>query len=322
MTDRIRAHLAGATELPAIVAPMFLVSSPALVLATCGEGLIGSFPAHATRTRAELEAWLVEIEAGLQREAETAGGKVAPYAVNLVTHETNARMAGDLELCVRYRVPIVLTSKSAPRDVVARVHDYGGIVLHDIATRRHAEKALASGVDGLILVSQGAGGHTGSISPFGLMNEVRAIYDGPIVLAGGIMTGRDILAAEAMGADFAYLGTRFIATPESIASDAYKAALIEADATGLFYSAAVDGAPVNWLAKSLIAAGADLDALRVTPPGKVLSSAEVGKRWVDVWSAGHGVGLVRGVTPARELCRQLKAEYAAARAAMAARLAS
>lgn len=309
-------------ELPAIVAPMFLVSSPALVLASCAEGLIGSFPAHATRTREVFEAWLIEIEEGLKRERDTATGKVAPYAVNLVTHETNQRMAGDLELCVRYRVPIVLTSKSAPKDVVARVHDYGGIVLHDIATRRHAEKALESGVDGLILVSQGAGGHCGSINSFALVNEVRAIYDGPIVLAGGIMTGRDILAAQALGADFAYLGTRFIATPESIASDGYKAALIEADASGLFYSAAVDGAPVNWLTKSLLSAGADLDVLRVTPPGKVLSSHEVGKRWVNVWSAGHGVGQVQDIVPARDLCRQLKAEYRAARLEMAARLAA
>ena len=321
MHDKVRAYLTGATELPVIVAPMFLVSSPALVLAACAEGLIGSFPAHATRTREIFEAWLIEIEDGLKQASETAHGKVAPYAVNLVTHETNARMAGDLELCVRYRVPIVLTSKSAPRDVVARVHDYGGIVLHDVATRRHAEKALEAGVDGLILVSQGAGGHCGSISPFGLMNEIRAIYDGPIVLAGSIMTGRDILAAETLGADFAYMGTRFIATPESLASEGYKAALIEADASGLFYSAAVDGAPVNWLTKSLIAAGADLDVLRVTPPGRVLSSNETARRWVDVWSAGHGVGTVRETQPARAICRQLKAEYRAARTEMGARLA-
>lgn len=304
---------AGQVEIPVIVAPMFLVSGPALVLAACSEGVIGSFPAHATRTREIFEQHLIEVETGLAAlRAQRPDACIAPYAVNLVTHETNPRMQGDLDLCVRYRVPIVLTSKSAPRDVVSRVHDYGGVVLHDIATRRHAEKAAEAGVDGLILVTQGAGGHTGQISPFGLVNEVRQIFDGPLVLAGGITTGRDVMAAEALGADFAYVGTRFIATHEALASDAYKAALLEADASQLFYSAAVDGAPVNWLSKSLIAAGADLDVLRTTLPGKVLPASEVSKRWRDIWSAGHGVGNINDIVPAAELCRRLKSEYAAA----------
>lgn len=231
-------------QIPVIVAPMFLVSGPALVLAACGEGLMGSFPAHATRTRQILEDWLDEIERGhAALKAANPHARIAPYAVNLVTHETNPRMAGDLEACERRRVPVVLTSKSAPREVVVRVHAYGGIVLHGVATIRHAEKALEAGVDGLICVSQGAGGHTGSIGPFGLVNEVRRIWNGPIVLAGGMTTGRDVLAAEAMGADFAYLGTRFIATDEALAPDAYKQMLLRANASELFYSTAVDGAP-------------------------------------------------------------------------------
>lgn len=317
------ARLAGSLELPVIVAPMFLVSSPALVMAVCAEGLVGSFPAHATRTREVFEAWLDEIEAGLAAIRSADPGRVvAPYAVNLVTHDTNPRMQGDLEVCVRRRVPIVLTSKSAPRNVVDAVHGYGGLVIHDIATRRHAEKAVEAGVDGLILVTQGAGGHTGSIGPFGLINEVRQIFDGPLVLAGGMSTGRDVLAAEAMGADFAYMGTRFIATPESIASDAYKAAILKADAAGLFYSASVDGAPVNWLTDSLTAAGIDLDVLAVTPRGKVRKASETSKSWRDLWSAGHGVGNVQAIEPAADICRRLKAEYKAARSAFAARISS
>lgn len=315
-------HLARKLSLPVIVAPMFLVSSPALVLAVCGEGLVGSFPAHATRTREIFEAWVDEIEAALAAmRAADPDRTVAPYAVNLVTHETNPRMQGDLEVCVRKRVPIVLTSKSAPRNVVDAVHAYGGLVIHDIATRRHAEKAIEAGVDGLILVTQGAGGHTGSISPFGLLNEVRDIYDGPVVLAGAISTGRDVLAAEAMGADLVYMGTRFIATPESIAPGAYKAALLKADASSLFYSASVDGAPVNWLTDSLIAAGIDLDILAVTPRGKVRNSGETAKQWRDIWSAGHGVGAVRAIEPAADICRRLITEYQAARADLLTRLA-
>jgi nitronate monooxygenase len=199
---------------------MFLVSTPALVVAACREGLLGSFPAHGTRGREVFEQWLIEIDASRRRFVDL-GERPAPFAVNLVVHATNARYQGDLELCVKHRVPVVLSSKSAPGEVVARVHDYGGLVFHDIASQRHAEKALEAGVDGLIAVCGGAGGHTGTINPFALLNEVRGLFDGPVVLAGGMTTGRDVLAAQAMGADFAYLGTRFIATTECRASDGF-----------------------------------------------------------------------------------------------------
>lgn len=316
-------HLLRQLALPAIVAPMFLVSSPALVLAACAEGIIGSFPAHSTRTRELFRQWLVEIEDGLAglRVAEP-GRRIAPYAVNLVTHASNDRLEGDMALCVEHRVPVVLTSKSAPSGVVQRVQAYGGIVLHDVATRRHAQKALEAGVDGLIVVSQGAGGHTGTINPFALMNELRTFYDGPIALAGCISTGRDVLAAQAMGADFAYIGTRFIATHESLASTGYKQMLVADSAVDVFFTASLDGAPCNFLTRSLLEAGIDLDALRTTLPGTVVSSKETAKKWRDIWSAGQGVGSVGGIVPARVLARQLKTEYAAAVQDFRARLAA
>ncbi|MGE3142047.1 MAG: NAD(P)H-dependent flavin oxidoreductase [Hyphomonadaceae bacterium] len=311
--------LKAALEIPAIVAPMFLVSSPAMTLAACAEGVMGSFPAHATRTREVFEDWLKEVEAGLaalRANANANGRKIAPYAVNLVTHASNPRMAGDLELCIEYRVPVVLTSKSAPTAAVDRIHAYGGIVLHDIASLRHAEKALEGGVDGLIVVTQGAGGHTGTVNPFDLMNEVRRIHDGLIVLSGCIATGRDVLAAEAMGADFAYIGTPFIATHESIASERHKQAIIASQASDIFFSAAVDGAPANWITQSLLDCGADLDVLRTTLPGKIISADETKKRWKDILTAGQGVGAVTEIMGAGALCQRLKREYAEARAQM------
>ncbi|WP_315830929.1 nitronate monooxygenase family protein [Bradyrhizobium prioriisuperbiae] len=306
-------EMAGKLEIPVIVAPMFLVSTPAMTLAACSEGLMGSFPAHGTRTREVFEQWLVEITQGLKRLHEDASGsKIAPFAVNLVVHPSNTRLQGDLELCIKYQVPVVLTSKGAPTDVIARIHDYGGVVLHDIASQRHAEKALEAGVDGVIAVAGGAGGHTGTINPFALMNEVRRIYRGPVVLAGGMTTGRDVLAAQAMGADFGYIGTRFIATAESSAPLGQKRMIVESNATDVFFSASIDGAPANWLTKSLLAAGADLDVLRTTLPGKVVAAAETRKRWKDIWSAGHGVGNIDDIPSTVELCRRLKTEYRAA----------
>ena len=198
--------------IPAIAAPMFLVSNPALTLACCSEGIMGSFPAHGTRSREQFQAWLDEMQDGMKR-LEDAGRKPAPWAVNLVVHASNPRYPGDLELVEKYKVPVVLTSKGAPGDAIKRIHGWGAVALHDIANRRHAEKALEAGVDGVIAVAGGAGGHTGTINPFALMNEVRQLGDHfAIVLAGGLTTGRDVLAAEAMGADLAYIGTRFIAT--------------------------------------------------------------------------------------------------------------
>ena len=300
--------------MPLIVAPMFLISTPALVIAACREGLMGSFPAHGTRSPEVFEAWLLQIRDALAR-AEDAGERPAPYAVNLVVHATNARQQGDLELCVKHRVPVILSSKSAPGEVVARVHDYGGVVFHDIASQRHAHKALEAGVDGLIAVAGGAGGHCGTINPFSLVNEVRRVYDGPVILAGGMTTGRDVLAAQAMGADFAYFGTRFMVTQESAAPEAQKEMILASNATDIFFSAAVDGAPANWLAPSLIAAGVDLDVMRTTLPGKIVSSGQTKKRWKDIWTAGHGVGNIRDVPTTQALCQRLKREYHEAREA-------
>ncbi|WP_246756548.1 nitronate monooxygenase family protein [Bradyrhizobium diazoefficiens] len=306
-------ELVNQLEIPLIVAPMFLVSTPAMTLAACSEGVMGSFPAHTARTSEIFEKWLIEAIEGLKRlRGEVNENKIAPFAVNLVVHPSNARMADDLEKCIKYRVPVVLTSKGAPTDVISRIHDYGGLVLHDVASKRHAEKALEAGVDGVIAVAGGAGGHTGTINPFALMNELRQIHSGPIALAGGMTTGRDVLAAQVMGADFAYVGTRFIATIESAAPEEHKRMIVASNATDVFYSASVDGAPANWLTKSLLAAGVDLDVLRTTLPGKIVTAAETRKRWKDIWTAGHGVGNIEDVPPVAKLCRQLKAEYRAA----------
>ncbi|HYM29868.1 MAG TPA: nitronate monooxygenase [Candidatus Cybelea sp.] len=300
--------------LPVIAAPMFLVSNPTMALAACGAGVIGSFPAHTTRTGEDLEAWLVQMAEGLRRlEGELGRDNVAPYAVNLVVHATNARMAGDLERVIRHKVPIVLTSKGAPGDVFKRVHDYGGFILHDVASRRHAEKAIEAGADGLIAVAGGAGGHCGTINPFALMNEIRQVFAGPIVLAGSITTGRDVLAAEVLGADLVYMGTRFINTEESSAPPAYRQMICDSSATDIFFTRAVDGAPANFLTFSLNRAGIDLEELAAMRPGSIISAQESKKRWKDIWSAGQGVGSVNDVLPVRELCARLKREYAEAR---------
>jgi nitronate monooxygenase len=306
-------ELVNQLEIPLIVAPMFLVSTPAMTIAACSEGLMGSFPAHSARTSEIFEEWLIETIGGLERLRDMANGsKIAPFAVNLVVHPSNVRMADDLKKCIKYRVPVVLTSKGAPTDVISQIHDYGGLVLHDVANKRHAEKALEAGVDGVIAVAGGAGGHTGTINPFALMNELRQIHDGPIALAGGMTTGRDVLASQVMGADFAYIGTRFIATAESAAPEDHKRMIVASNATDIFFSASIDGAPANWLTKSLLAAGIDLDVLRTTLPGKIVAAAETRKRWKDIWTAGHGVGNIEDIPSTAQLCRQLKSEYRAA----------
>jgi nitronate monooxygenase len=299
--------------IPAIAAPMFLVSNPALTLACCAEGIMGSFPAHGTRSREEFQAWLDEMVAGTRR-LEDQGKTLAPWAVNLVVHASNPRYAGDLELVEKYKVPVVLTSKGAPGEAIKRIHGWGAVALHDIANRRHAEKALEAGVDGVIAVAGGAGGHTGTINPFALMNEVRQLGDDfAVVLAGGLTTGRDVLAAQAMGADLAYIGTRFIATQEAMAAAAHKKMILDARATDVFLTASIDGAPANWLAPSLVAAGIDLDVLRTTLPGKMVSAHENKKRWKDLYTAGHGVGNIDDIPTAAELCRRLIAQYKEAR---------
>ena len=303
--------------IPAIAAPMFLVSNPALTLACCAEGVMGSFPAHGTRSREEFQAWLDEMVEGTKR-LEDRGRKFTPWAVNLVVHASNPRYAGDLELVEKYKVPVVLTSKGAPGEAIKRIHGWGAVALHDIANRRHAEKALEAGVDGVIAVAGGAGGHTGTINPFALMNEVRQLGDHfAVVLAGGLTTGRDVLAAQTMGADLAYIGTRFIATQEAMAAAAHKQMILDTRATDVFLTASIDGAPANWLVPSLLAAGVDLDVLRTTLPGKIVSAQENKKRWKDIYTAGHGVGNIDDIPSAAELCRRLIAQYRDAKAELA-----
>ena len=292
---------------------MFLVSNPKMAVAACRAGVMGSFPAHATRGVEIFEAWMEECETALAA-AEAEGEKPAPLAVNLVVHESNARLAGDLEVVIKHKVPVVLTSKGAPKDVFTRIHDYGGVTFHDVASARHAEKALEAGADALIAVAGGAGGHCGTINPFSLVNEIREITDKPIILAGGMSNGRDILAAEAMGANMVYMGTRFIATEESLANDDYCQSMIDGKATDIFLSAALDGAPANWYTPSLRRAGLDPDELAVTRPGKVVTSSGQSKqRYKGIWSAGHGIGATKRVEKTADLCQQLIGEYDSAR---------
>ncbi|MCY1396188.1 putative enoyl-[acyl-carrier-protein] reductase II [compost metagenome] len=298
-------------RLPLIAAPMFLVSNPQMVLACCRSGVVGSFPALNQRESSGFKAWLEEIEAGLDTDPQAA-----PYAVNLIVHHSNPRLQADLTLCVEHRVPIVITSLGAVREVVDAVHSYGGLVFHDVTTRRHAEKAAEAGVDGLIAVAAGAGGHAGTWSPFALVAEIRQFFDKTLLLAGCINHGHEILAAQILGADLAYLGTRFIATRESNASGDYKKMLLEARAADIIHTAAVSGVPASFMRQSLEAAGFDLK--RLTDKGdvnfgeKLKPVSEEAKAWKTVWSAGQGVGNIRDLPTVDELVARLDGEYRAA----------
>jgi nitronate monooxygenase len=299
-------QLEGRLALPAIAAPMFLVSGPDLVLACCKAGIVGSFPALNQRTSDGFDAWLTEIETKLDASD-------APYGVNLIVHHTNPRVEADLAICERHRVPIVITSLGAVASLVERVHGYGGLVFHDVTNIRHAQKAAEAGVDGLILVSAGAGGHAGVINPFALTAEVRAFFKGTIILAGCIADGAEIAAAEIIGADLAYLGTRFIATRESMAKPEYKAMLSASAAKDIVYTPAISGVPASFLRQSLVDAGLDPDTLTDKPDinmGKELDP-EV-RAWKNIWSAGQGVGSIHDSPSVAELVARLKAEYRAA----------
>jgi len=319
LTDRLR--------LPMIAAPMFLASGPELVLACCRAGIVGSFPAKNPRTREGLDAWLVEITLGLAAlEAET-GQMPPPYAVNLIVHRSNADLDEEIEMVVRHRVPVVITSLGAVPELVARVHDYGGLVFHDVINLRHARKAIAAGVDGLIAVAAGAGGHTGRASPFALINEIRQEFDGTLMLSGAMSTGSDVAAAQVMGADLAYLGTRFIGTAECLSPDDYKAMLVDSHLGDIVETDAVSGVNANFIAASLDAAGYSADG---TPPeadiAAELAEAHDAERnrpaaWRDIWSAGHGVGGINDIPTVAQLVDRLEAEYHAALAAQQKRAA-
>lgn len=290
--------------LPAIAAPMFLVSGPDLVVETCRAGVLGTFPALNQRTSAGFAAWLDDIE-----ERLAAADRPAPFGVNLIVHKTNPRVAADLEICVKHKVPLVITSLGAVRDVVDAVHSYGGLVYHDVINRRHAEKAAAAGVDGIIAVAAGAGGHAGSLNPFALLAEIRSVFAGTLILSGVMNTGRDIAAARMMGADLAYLGTRFIATKESMASEAQKQMQVEAQAGDIVYTPAISGVWANFMRQSIEAAGLDPANL---PPHAEMDMSNEHRAWKNIWSAGQGVGAITDVPTAAELCHRLVREYRAA----------
>ena len=288
-------------RLPAIVAPMFLASGTDLVVETCRAGLIGSFPALNARSTNEFSQWLDEIEARL-----LALKTAAPFAVNLIVHKTNTRLEADLAEIVRHRVPLVITSLGAVSDVVAAIHSYGGLVFHDVISRRHSEKAAEAGVDGLIGVSAGAGGHAGTLNPFALIAEMRSVFSGTIILSGSLSTGRDIAAARVMGADFAYLGTRFLATKEAMIPDAYKDMVTSSRASDILYTPNISGVPANFLKPSIRAAGLDPDNL---PQAHALDLSSEAKAWKTIWSAGHGVGSIDDCPTIAELCDTLIADY-------------
>jgi nitronate monooxygenase len=297
-------------RLPVVAAPMFLVSNPQLVLACCNSGIVGSFPALNQRDSSGFRAWLEEIQAGLHSDA-------APYAVNLIVHHSNPRLQDDLAICVEKRVPIIITSLGAVKEVVDAVHSYGGLVFHDVTTRRHAEKAAEAGVDGLIAVAAGAGGHAGTWSPFALIAEIRQFFDKTLLLAGCLNHGHEILAAQLLGADLAYLGTRFIATQESHAGEAYKQMLLDAKAADIIHTPAVSGIPASFMRQSLQAAGYDLQRLQdkgeVNYGEKLKPVSDEAKAWKTVWSAGQGVGAIDDLPSVAELVARLDAEYRAAR---------
>ncbi len=302
--------------LPVIGAPLFIVSNPELVVAQCRAGVVGSFPALNARPESALAEWLERIERELAaHDAAQPERPAAPFAVNLIVHKSNPRLEHDMEVVVAHRVPIVITSLGAREDVNAAVHSYGGIVLHDVANLEHARKAVAKGADGLIAVAAGAGGHAGTLSPFAFVHEIRAWWDGPLILSGSIATGGAVLAAQAMGADLAYVGSAFIATREANASQAYKQGLVDGSAADVVYTDFVTGVRGNYLRASIVSAGLDPDNLPASDPSKMDFAASVSgkKAWKDIWGCGQGIGAITDVPGAAELVARLQREYEAAR---------
>ncbi|MGO7172140.1 NAD(P)H-dependent flavin oxidoreductase [Rhizobium leguminosarum] len=307
-------------RLPVIGSPLFIISHPALTLAQCKAGIVGAFPALNARPESQLDEWLAEITEELARHDSAHPERpAAPFAVNQIVHMSNKRLEHDLSLCVKYKVPIVISSLGAVPEVNAAVHSYGGIVLHDIINNRHAHSAIRKGADGLIAVAAGAGGHAGTLSPFALVQEIREWFDGPLLLAGAIATGGAILAAEAMGADMAYIGSPFIATQEARAADAYKQAIVEGAASDIVYSNYFTGVHGNYLKPSIVAAGMDPDNLPLADVSKMDFEQAVGgaKAWKDIWGSGQGISAIKAVEPVTNLVDRLEAEYRAARARLA-----
>lgn len=302
--------LAQSLLLPVIASPMFLISNPALVIAQCKAGIVGSFPALNARPKEHLDIWLTQIEEGLDgtRKADPTA-RVAPYAVNLIVHQSNDRLEHDLAVSVSHKVPIIITSLRAPGDVARAVHSYGGLVFHDVTTVRHAEKSLEDGVDGLILVCAGAGGHAGTLSPFAFIGEVRRFYSGTLILAGAIANGSAILAARAMGADLAYMGTRFIASTEAAADPRYKQMIVDSKAADIVYTPYFTGIHGNYLIPSITTSGLDIETVRQSEKPQPNFRTSRVTTWKEVWGAGQSVGVIDGIVPAGDIVDRLAQEY-------------
>ena len=302
-------------SLPVIGSPLFIISNPKLVIAQCIGGVVGSMPALNARPAEQLDEWLAEITETLAAwDKAHPEQPAAPFAINQIVHKSNDRLEHDMQVCAKYKVPIVITSLGAREDVNQAVHSWGGIVLHDIINNKFAHKAIEKGADGLIAVAAGAGGHAGVKSPFALIQEIRQWFDGPIALSGAIATGDAILAAQAMGADFAYIGSAFIATEEARASDAYKQAIVDGNSDDIVYSNLFTGVHGNYLAPSIRAAGMDPDHLPESDPSKMNFGGDAKKAWKDIWGCGQGIGAVTEITSAAVLVDRLRAQYRAARA--------
>ncbi|MES2988893.1 MAG: nitronate monooxygenase family protein [Pseudomonadota bacterium] len=301
--------------LPVIGSPLFIISVPELVIAQCKAGIVGSFPALNARPQSQLDEWLHRITEELAAwDRDNPDSPSAPYAVNQIVHKSNMRLEEDVATCAKWKVPIVITSLGAREDLNTAVHSWGGITLHDVIDDRFAHKAVEKGADGLILVATGAGGHAGKLNPFPFVQEVREWFDGPVILSGAISTGRSVLAAQVLGADLAYIGSPFIATDEANAVDAYKQGIVEGRAADIVYSSLFTGVHGNYLRSSVVNAGLDPDNLPESDPSAMNFGGA--KAWKEIWGSGQGIGAVRAVEPAGVLIDRLKAEYAAAKAAI------
>jgi len=305
--------------LPIIGAPLFIISNPKLVIEQCKAGVVGSMPALNARPAEQLDEWLAEITETLAAyDKANPDRPSAPFAINQIVHKSNDRLEHDMQVCAKYKVPIVITSLGARTDVNDAVHGWGGVVLHDIINNKFAKKAIEKGADGLIAVAAGAGGHAGVKSPFALIQEIRQWFDGPIALSGAIASGGAVLAAQAMGADFAYIGSAFIATEEARAVEGYKQAIVDGSSDDIVYSSLFTGVHGNYLAPSIRAAGLDPDNLPESDPSKMNFGGDRKKAWKDIWGCGQGIGAIDAVQPARELISRLASEYHQARARFAA----
>ena len=304
-----------AQKFPVIASPLFIISNPKLVIEQCKAGVIGSMPALNARPAAQLDEWLAEItEALAAHNQANPGNPAAPFAINQIVHKSNDRLEHDMQLCVKYKVPVIITSLGAREDINQAAHSYGGVVMHDIINNKFAHKAIEKGADGLIAVAAGAGGHAGTKSPFALIQEIRQWFDGPLALSGSIASGGAILAAQAMGADFAYIGSAFIATHEARAAEAYKQAIVDSNSDDIVYSNLFTGVHGNYLAPSIRAAGLDPENLPESDPSKMNFGGDAKKAWKDIWGCGQGIGAITSVVPAAERIAQLRREYQEARA--------